>query len=147
MGKTDAEEAPTPASPPASHRRGGPPHRSLPDAGVTYREHSAASRRGPTSCKPAKEIGEERAPSTPAIPSSGVYIILLDEYSSMSPIAKHTALRFVRHKPWLFRFGALRLLRSLVVILSVGYPSVVPSFLPFCLLFVVLVRSGCWCVA
>ena len=31
----------------------------------------------------------------------------------MSPIVKHTALRFVRHKPWLFRFGALHLLRSL----------------------------------
>jgi hypothetical protein len=30
-----------PASPPASHRRGGSPHRSLPDAGVTYREHPA----------------------------------------------------------------------------------------------------------
>jgi hypothetical protein len=34
-------KAPAPASPPASHRRGGPPHRSLPDAGVTYREHPA----------------------------------------------------------------------------------------------------------
>src|SRR5215218_6458108 len=34
--------------------------------------------RRPTNCKPAKEIGEERAPSTPAILSSGVYIILLD---------------------------------------------------------------------
>ena len=29
---------------------------------------------------------------------------------------------------------------------SVGYPSVIPSFLPSPLLFVVLVRSGCWCV-
>src|SRR5688572_2258854 len=34
-------KAPAPASPPASHRRGGPPHRSLPDAGVTYREYPA----------------------------------------------------------------------------------------------------------
>jgi len=42
--------------------------------------------------KPAKEIGEERAPSTPATPGSGkVYIILLDDYLSMSPIPKHTA--------------------------------------------------------
>jgi hypothetical protein len=42
--------------------------------------------------KPAKEIGEERAPSTPAIPGAGkVYIILLDDFLSMSPIAKHTA--------------------------------------------------------
>jgi hypothetical protein len=34
-------KAPAPVSSPASHRRGGPPHRSLPDAGVTYREHPA----------------------------------------------------------------------------------------------------------
>lgn len=34
-------KAPAPASPPASHRCGGPPHRSLPDAGVAYREHPA----------------------------------------------------------------------------------------------------------
>jgi hypothetical protein len=133
--RTDAEVLRTAASPTLASPTG------------STRPTSVPFWKRPTRCKPAKEIGEERAPSTPAIPSSGVYIILLDEYSSMSPIAKHTALRFVRHKPWLFRFGALRLLRSLVVILSVGYPSVVPSFLPFCLLFVVLVRSGCWCVA
>ena len=34
-------KVPAPASPPASHRRGGPPHRSLPDAGLTFREHPA----------------------------------------------------------------------------------------------------------
>jgi hypothetical protein len=50
------------------------------------------------------------------------------------------SLRFVRHKPWLFRFGALRLLCGLVVILSVGYSSVILSFLPICLLLVMLVR-------
>src|SRR5918993_2429055 len=40
-GRYSLPKAPAPASPPASHRRGGPPHRSLPDAGVTYREHLA----------------------------------------------------------------------------------------------------------
>jgi hypothetical protein len=40
-GRYSLPKAPAPASPPASHRRGGPPHRSLPDAGVTYRKHSA----------------------------------------------------------------------------------------------------------
>jgi hypothetical protein len=40
-GRYSLPKAPAPASPPASHRRGGSPHRSLPDAGVTYREHSA----------------------------------------------------------------------------------------------------------
>ena len=40
-GRYSLPKAPAPASPPASHRRGGPPHRSLPDAGVTYREHPA----------------------------------------------------------------------------------------------------------
>jgi hypothetical protein len=34
-------ESASPASPSASHRRKGPSHRSLPDAGVTYREHSS----------------------------------------------------------------------------------------------------------
>ena len=34
-------KAPVPASPPASHRPGGPLHRSLPDAGVTFREYPA----------------------------------------------------------------------------------------------------------
>src|SRR5215208_4240771 len=40
-GRYSLPKAPAPASPPASHRRGGSPHRSLPDAGVTYREHPA----------------------------------------------------------------------------------------------------------
>ncbi len=40
-GRYSVPKAPAPASPPASHRRGGSPHRSLPDAGVTYREHLA----------------------------------------------------------------------------------------------------------
>ena len=38
-GHYSLPKAPAPASSPASHRRGGPPHRSLHDAGVTYREH------------------------------------------------------------------------------------------------------------
>jgi hypothetical protein len=78
-------KAPAPASPPASHRRGGPPHRNLPTpTSVLFWRRSS-------SCKPTKEIGQERAPSTPAIPGSGkVYIILLDDYLSMSPIPKHT---------------------------------------------------------
>ena len=41
QGRYSLPKAPAPASPPASHRRGGPPHRSLHDAGVTYREHPA----------------------------------------------------------------------------------------------------------
>jgi hypothetical protein len=40
-GRYSLPKAPAPASPPASHRRGGSPHRSLPDASVTYREHPA----------------------------------------------------------------------------------------------------------
>jgi hypothetical protein len=55
-GRYSLPKAPAPASPPASHRRGGPPHRSLPDTGVTYREHPADVGpfwRRPTSCKPA----------------------------------------------------------------------------------------------
>ena len=40
-GRYSLPKAPAPASPPASHRCGGPPHRSLPDASVTYREHPA----------------------------------------------------------------------------------------------------------
>ena len=40
-GRYSLPKAPAPASPPASHRPGGPPRRSLPDAGFTYREHPA----------------------------------------------------------------------------------------------------------
>ena len=40
-GRYSLPKVPAPASPPASHRRRGSPHRSLPDAGVTYREHPA----------------------------------------------------------------------------------------------------------
>jgi hypothetical protein len=40
-GRYSLPKAPAPASPPASHRRGGPSHRSLPDAGCTYLEHPA----------------------------------------------------------------------------------------------------------
>jgi hypothetical protein len=43
-GRYSLPKAPAPASSPASHRRGGPPHRSLPVAGVTYREHPADAR-------------------------------------------------------------------------------------------------------
>src|SRR5215217_1447992 len=144
-------KAPAPASPPASHRRGGPPHRSLPDAGVTYREHSADV--GPL-LEAADQLqarkgdrGREGTEHTRDTELWGIY------NTSRCPRSRNTrrdtlphSLRFVRHKPWLFRFGALHLLRGLVVILSVGYPSVILSFLPFCLLFVVLVCLGCWCV-
>ena len=45
-GRYSLPKAPAPASPPASHRRGGPPHRSLPDAGVTYRDKGDRGREG-----------------------------------------------------------------------------------------------------
>src|SRR5215203_2104261 len=79
-------KAPAPASPAASHRRGGPPHRSLPNAGVTYREH-------PTDVGPLLEAADQlQARNESEIPGSGkVYIILLDYYLLMSPIPKHTA--------------------------------------------------------
>src|SRR5215203_797283 len=79
-------KAPAPASPAASHRRGGPPHRSLPNAGLTYREH-------PTDVGPHLEAADQlQARDESEIPDSGkVYIILLDYYLLMSPIPKHTA--------------------------------------------------------
>jgi hypothetical protein len=77
--RTDAEVLRTAASPTLASPTG------------STRPTSVPFWRRPTSCKPAKEIGEERAPSIPAMPSSGVCIILLDEYSSICPIAKHTA--------------------------------------------------------
>jgi len=64
--RTDAEVLRTAASPTLASPTG------------STRPTSVPFWRRLTSCKPAKEIGEERAPSTPAIPSSGVYIILLD---------------------------------------------------------------------
>jgi hypothetical protein len=56
------------------------------------------------------------------------------------------ALRFVRHRPWFFRFGVPSANCMASWSSSVGYPSVISSCLPSPLLFVVLVRSGCWCV-
>jgi hypothetical protein len=56
------------------------------------------------------------------------------------------ALRFVRHRPWFFRFGVPSANCMASWSFSVGYPSVISSCLPSPLLFVVLVRSGCWCV-
>jgi hypothetical protein len=40
-GRYSLPKAPAPVSSPASHRRGGPLHRSLSEAGVTYRQHPA----------------------------------------------------------------------------------------------------------
>jgi hypothetical protein len=72
-------KAPAPASPAA-------PHRSLPNAGVTYREH-------PTDVGPLLEAADQlQARDESEIPGSGkVYIILLDYYLLMSRIPKHRA--------------------------------------------------------
>jgi hypothetical protein len=85
-GRYSLPKAPAPASPAASHRLGGPPHRSLPNAGVTCREH-------PTDVGPLLEAADQlQARDESEIPGSGkVYIILLDYYLLMSPIPKHTA--------------------------------------------------------
>src|SRR5215207_11252975 len=55
-GRYSLPKAPAPASPPASHRRGGPPHRSLPTPASptgSTRPTSVPFWRRPTSCKPA----------------------------------------------------------------------------------------------
>src|SRR5687767_15240203 len=98
------------------------------------------------------EIGEEKAPSTPVIPGSGkIYIILLNvpdpEAHGVTPSPTPCGLSDTGP-------GSSGSVPSAYCVASwsssVGYPSVIPSFLPSPLLLVVLVvvfvRSGCWCV-
>jgi hypothetical protein len=97
---------------------------------------------------PVKEIGEERATSTPAIPGSGkVYIIPLDvpdrEARGVTPSPTPCGLSDTGP-------GSSGSVPSAYCMASwsssIGYPSVISSCLPSPLLFVVLVHSGCWCV-
>ena len=133
--RTDAEVLRTAASPTLASPTG------------STRPTSVPFWRRPTSCKPAKEIGEERAPSIPAMPSSGVCIILFHmpdrEAHGVRPSpapcgSSDTSPGSSGSVPSAYCVASWSS--------SVSYPSVIPSFLPSPLLFVVLVRSGCWCL-
>ena len=94
------------------------------------------------------EIGEERAPSTPVIPGSGkIYIILLNvpDPEAHGVTLSPTPCGLSDTGP-----GSSGSVPSAYCVASwsssVGYPSVILSFLPSPLVLVVFVRSGCWCV-